>query len=70
MHADLHLLACKGAASQITLLGRNVRRNIEVEDVHRQSHSRTRVGNVYNTCDVALDRGAREQEIDLVVVVA
>ena len=46
-----------------------MRTNIKVEDVHRQTYSRTRIGDIDYTSYVTLNRGAREQEIDLVVAV-
>ena len=46
-----------------------MRTNVKVEDVHRQTYSRTRIGDIDYTSYVTLNRGAREQEIDLVVAV-
>jgi hypothetical protein len=46
-----------------------MRTNVKVEDVHRQTYSRTRIGDIDYTSYVTLNRGARQQEIDLVVAV-
>lgn len=46
-----------------------MRRDIEVEDIHRQTHGRTRVRNVNDTRDMALHWSARQQEVDLVIIV-
>jgi hypothetical protein len=46
-----------------------MRTDVKVEDVHRQTYSRTRIGDIDYTSYVTLNRGAREQEIDLVVAV-
>lgn len=47
-----------------------MRADIEIEDIHRQAHGRTRIRNINNTRDMSLHRRTRQQEIDLVVVVA
>lgn len=46
-----------------------MRTDVKVEDVHRQTYGRTRIGNIDYTSYVTLNWGAREQEIDLVVAV-
>jgi hypothetical protein len=46
-----------------------MRTNAKVEDVHRQTYRRTRIGDINYTSYVTLNWGAREQEIDLVVAV-
>jgi hypothetical protein len=46
-----------------------MRTNVKVEDVHRQTYRRTRIGDINYTSYVTLNWGAREQEIDLVVAV-
>jgi hypothetical protein len=63
------LLARKRTGAQISLLGRDMRRDVKVKDVHRQAHSCTCVGDIHNTCNVALNRGTGEQQINLVVIV-
>lgn len=60
----------KRTSPKIQLLRRNMWTDIEIEDVHRKTHGRARVRNVHDTRYMALDRRARQQEIDLVVVVA
>ena len=44
--------------------------NIKVENIHRQPNRRTRIRNIHNARNMALDGGAAEQQVDLVVVVA
>jgi uncharacterized NAD(P)/FAD-binding protein YdhS len=63
------LLARKCTRAQIALLSRNMRRDVEVKDVHRQAHSCTGIRNIDHTCYVALNGGAGEQQVDLVVIV-
>jgi hypothetical protein len=65
-----HLLACKSTGTQISLLGRKMRRYIEIEYIHRKTHGGTCVGYIDDSGNVTLHRGARQQEVDLVVVVA
>ena len=47
-----------------------MRPNIKVENIHRQPNRRTRIRNIHNPRDMALDRRAAQQQIDLVVIVA
>ena len=61
--------AGKRARPEITLLGRKMRANVKVKDIHGQPHSRTRIGNIDDTSHMALNRRTRQQEVDLVVVV-
>ncbi|KAH3661778.1 hypothetical protein OGAPHI_005956 [Ogataea philodendri] len=44
--------------------------NVELKNVHWKTNSSTRVWNVDNTSNVALNRGGRQQQVDLVVVVS
>lgn len=46
-----------------------MRRDIEVEDVDRQAHGCARIGNIDDACYMSLHGGAREQQVDLVVIV-
>ena len=62
--------ASKSTLPQILLLRLLPRTNIKVKDIHRQSQRRAGIRNIDNPSDVALDRGARKEEVDLVVVVA
>lgn len=55
---------------QIPLLHLNLRPDIKIEDIHRHTDGRAGVGKIDDAGDVALDGGAREEEVDLVVVVA
>lgn len=69
---DLALLDARleRAVGHVELLGRPGRRNVEVKDIHRQADGRARIRDVHDARYVALDRGAGEQKVDLVVAVA
>lgn len=56
--------------AHVQLLGRPAGGDVKVEDVDRQADGGARVGYVHDARDVALDRRARQQEVDLVVAVA
>lgn len=47
-----------------------MRADIKVEDIHRQSHGRAGIGYIHDSRDMALYRRTRQQEVDLVIVVA
>lgn len=55
--------------AHVQLLRRPGRRDIKVEDINRQTNSCARVRNVHNARDVALDRRARQEEVDLIITV-
>jgi hypothetical protein len=71
-HGDLALLdsRLKRTASHVQLLSLAGGRDIEVKDVHRQTEGGAGVGDVHDACHVALNSGAGEEEVDLVVGVA
>ena len=48
------LRASKRTASQVPLLRRLMRTDVEVEDIHRQAHSRARVWYIYYSSHVSL----------------
>lgn len=58
------------ALAQIKLLNWCFGRDVEVEDIFRQTDGRARVRDVDNAGDMTLYGRAGEQEVDLVVVVA
>jgi hypothetical protein len=64
------LRAGKCTASQVPLLRRLMRTDVEVEDIHRQAHSRARVWYIYYSGHVALHWRAGQQQVDLVVIVS
>lgn len=64
--AGAHIELGRGAARRRDRGGADV----EVEDVHRQAQRRARVGDVDDARHVALDRGAGQEEVNLVVAVA
>jgi hypothetical protein len=65
-----YLAPRKRTSPQLPLLRLRLRPDVEVENIHRQPDSRARVRYVDDTRYVALDGRTREEEIDLVVVVA
>lgn len=71
-HSDLALLdsRLKRTASHVQHLSLAGGRDIEVKDVHRQTEGGAGVGDVDDACHVALNRGAGEEEVDLVVGIA
>jgi hypothetical protein len=64
------MITSKRTSPHIPLLHLPAWTNIEIKDVHWHSHRRTRIRNIDNTRDVALDGRTAKQQIDLVVVVA
>ena len=60
---------CTLSHTTFPLLHRCTRHNIKVEDIDREAHSRTRVWNVHDTSHMTLYRCAREQEVDLIIIV-
>lgn len=64
-----HLRAGKSTGSQVALLRRNMRADIEVEDIHWQPHRCTCVRYVYDTGNMTLYRCTRQQQVDLIIVV-
>lgn len=65
-----HSSSALRTSPQIPLRNLRARADVEVEDINRQAHRRARVGDVHNAGNVALHGCAREQEVDLIVVVA
>jgi len=47
-----------------------MRADVKVEDIHRQSNRRARIGEVHNPSNMPLDGRAREQEVDLIIIVS
>lgn len=70
LQTQCQLFACKCTAAHISLLSRDVRRNIEVEYVHWQAHSSARIRDINNAGNMPLHRCARQQQIYLVVIIA
>jgi hypothetical protein len=69
-HSALHTIACKGAAPHIYPHRWNLGADIEIENIHRQTERCAGIRDVNDTRNVALDRCAAEQQIDLVIAVA
>jgi hypothetical protein len=71
-HSDPALLdsRLKRTASHVQLRSLAGGGDIEVKDVHRQTEGGAGVGDVDDACHVALNRGAGEEEVDLVVGIA
>jgi hypothetical protein len=65
-----HPSTCKSTSPQVPLLHLRRRRDVEVEDVDWQTHRRASIGDIHNASDVTLDRCTREEEVDLVIIVA
>lgn len=71
-HSDLALLdtRLKCTASHVQLRRLAGRRDVEIEDVHWETEGGAGVGDVDDAGHVALDGGAGEEEVDLVIRVA
>jgi hypothetical protein len=65
-----YLRAGERASTEVPLLRRKMRADIEVEDIHRETHRRARVRYVHNTRNVSLYWRTRQQKVNLIIVVS
>lgn len=62
-------LAGKCTASHIHLDHLCLRPDIKIENVHRHPQRRARIGNIHKSRNMSLNRGAAQQQIDLIIIV-
>jgi hypothetical protein len=47
-----------------------MRRDVKVKDIHRHPHRRARIRDIDHAREMPLHRRAREQQVDLIVIVS
>lgn len=68
-HSDFALLdtRLKSTASHVPFYSLSGRGDVKFEDIHGKAEGGASVGNVDDASDVALDRSAGEEKIDLII---